>query len=387
MNNTTLIERTAFISIGLLETSCFIFGTPLSAIILSHFILKSKGDKSASTFLHTWINLAGVLICLLNFATAISDFNYGEAMIFANKHFCNISGFLWIVSKDMYTFLITVLSIARTTSLTFPFFKVKRRYVGIPVIVYLLVLVLQSSLPFFLTTGEASPTDDYNYVRNLTLCTYSIDDVFNYNSTLSYTYDYGISLGYITQLLIVVISCCVTVYQLRAGRSELQNTEGGKKKREATITILILTGIYVVFETPKCVMWVQYLPGVPSTIQDATLKILGDYYWTSFYKLKSFTSIGLNSVCNIVVYFWRMRDLRQYVINLLRKIRERMRRGKDGTTRQNPQTRVSCVSTSNHVMSNIVVDQQASEGQNPAMLKALNADVIEPIKSEEDVDL
>ena len=53
-----------------------IIGAPGSAIILSYFILKLKSkDRSASTFLYIWISLVDMIICLLSFASAVSDFN------------------------------------------------------------------------------------------------------------------------------------------------------------------------------------------------------------------------------------------------------------------------------------------------------------------------
>ena len=88
-----------------------------------------------------------LFICLLNFASAVSDLNFGKRVMFENKHFCNLSGFLWIVSSNMSIFLIAVLSIARTFSVTLTFWKVKRLNVAFPVLIHLLTLLSVSSLP------------------------------------------------------------------------------------------------------------------------------------------------------------------------------------------------------------------------------------------------
>ena len=88
-----------------------------------------------------------LFICLLNFASAVSDLNFGKPVMFENKHFCNLSRFLWIVSSNMSIFLIAVLSIDRTFSVTLTFWKVKRLNVAFPVLIHLLTLLSVSSLP------------------------------------------------------------------------------------------------------------------------------------------------------------------------------------------------------------------------------------------------
>ena len=175
MSNKTAAEdpKWVFIAFGLVETACVIIGAPGSAIILSYFILKLKSkDRSASTFLYIWISLMDLIISLLNFVSAISDFNLGEAAMFGNVHFCNIAGFLWHVTKNLSVFMIGVLSIARTVSITFPFLKVTRIHVAIPVIIYLFILVIQSSLPFVFITDLG--TGGYTYYKGYSYCSFNI---------------------------------------------------------------------------------------------------------------------------------------------------------------------------------------------------------------------
>ena len=79
------------IALGLVESTCAIIGAPGSAILLSYFILNLKTrDRSASMFLYIWISLVDLIICLLSFASAVSDFSLGSATMFGNTHFCNM---------------------------------------------------------------------------------------------------------------------------------------------------------------------------------------------------------------------------------------------------------------------------------------------------------
>ena len=328
MSNKTAAEDPKWVNIafGLVETTCVIIGAPGSAIILSYFILKLKSkDKSASTFLYIWISLVDFIICLLNFASAVSDFNLGEAALFGNTYFCNITGFLWNISKCMSVFMIAVLSIARTVSITFPFLKVTRIHVAIPVIIYLFILVIQSSLPFVFITDLG--TGSYIYVSEF--CSFYLDQVFEYK-TVPYQILYNwVTFG--TVLLpftIILTSCCVTVYQLRAAGSEIRNAEGEKTKREATITIVMLTGIYIAFNTPLCFIWMISLPWMPVDEDEWVVKIFGDNLQIFFYTLKFIgsTSIGLNSLFNVVVYFCRLKGLRQHVRDMIRSTKELLQR-------------------------------------------------------------
>ena len=183
MSNETAAEdpKWVYIAFGLVETACAIIGAPGSAIILSYFILKLKSkDKSASTFLYIWISLVDFIICLLSFGSAISDFNLGEPAMFGNVHFCNIAGFLWHVTKDLSVFMIAVLSIARTVSITFPFLKVTRILVAIPVIIYLFILVIENSLPFVFTTDSGS--GGYIYYKAYSYCLFNIDHIYERGS-------------------------------------------------------------------------------------------------------------------------------------------------------------------------------------------------------------
>ena len=325
MSNKTAAEdpKWVYIAFGLVETACVIIGAPGSAIILSYFILKLKSkDRSASTFLYIWISLVDFIICLLNFVSAISDFNLGEAVLFENTYFCNITGFLWNISKCMSVFMIAVLSIARTVSITFPFLKVTRIHVAIPVIIYLLILVIQSSLPFVFITDLGTGS----YIYNNEFCIFYIDQVFEYK-TVPYQIFYNwVTFGTILlPFCIILTSCCVTVYQLRAAESEIRNAEGEKTKREATITIVMLTGIYIAFNTLPCFLWIIILPWMPKDGGEWVEKIFGDNNLI-YVKLLTFTSIGLNSLFNVVVYFCRLKGLRQHVRDMIRSTKELLQR-------------------------------------------------------------
>ena len=141
-------------------------------------------------------------------------------------------------------------------------------------------------------------------------------DVFPYQSVSYWFFGYWILL--INNLLpfpLILLSCGVSVYQLKS-----PNMPGAHIKRQASITIVILTLVYIVCNVPLCVLWVF---SFNDKTMSSLLKILGDFFIT-IDKSLSFNSVGFNSVCNILVYFWRMQGLREHVRGVVEDVRKRL---------------------------------------------------------------
>lgn len=218
-----------------------------SAIVLSYFLLKSK-DRTASTFLYIWICSTDLIICTLTFPSALSDYNSGAAVWFNNKHFCNIWAFVWFVSSKMSIFMIAVLSIARAVAVLFPLrVKLRRIHIAIPLSVYLLILLVQYTLPFVCGARAG-----YSYFTEHNMCNYHWADVFEYGSWQYWALRYWTTVVYhFVPLLAILLSFGLTVNKLR--KKNIRSTAGEGKKREATMTIVILTIIYIVFNVPLAV--------------------------------------------------------------------------------------------------------------------------------------
>ena len=326
MNNTTsngtvyevvYPSDAGYIIFGLVETLCFLIGAPGSAIIMSYFIVKTK-DGSASEFLNVCISFTDLVICLLTLSSAVSDFSYGDPVVFSNGTYCGIWGFLWNVSSKMSIFTIAVLSIARTLCVVVPFLGLRRRHIAIPVLIYFLIMVFQSSTPFIFTAKGAQ--GGYFYEKSYTLCGFYIGEVFDIGTVEFQVFQYWVSyVNLLLPLPVIAISCCITVYSLKCAGSVLirresrRNSEGGKFKHEATITVLILTFIYLAFNTPICLFWILLLH---TTVLHSVLP--ANEFTVD--KVIFFNSIGLRSLCNVVAYFCRIRGLREYTRDMLRVV-------------------------------------------------------------------
>ena len=300
---------TASIVFSIIETICFVIGVPGSAIVLAYFLLKFK-DKSVSTLLYLGICFTDLLICLLTFPSALSGYTLGSAAWFNNKHFCNAWALIWFVSSKMSIFMIAVLSIARTVAVSFPLrVRLRRVHVAIPLLVYIVILIIQYTLPFLCGTRVG-----YSYFEEHNVCNYNWTDVFEYNS-----WQYWALRGWTTvvyhflPLIAIVVSFGMTVNKLR---KETIIQGGEDKKREATVTIVILTIIYILFNLPlvACGFFIAVVLG------DNLETLVETFTVGKIVKFLFLNSVGMNSVCNVLVYFYRVKGVRELVRFMINKL-------------------------------------------------------------------
>ena len=313
----TFFSHETRIIYGVLEMLCFLFGTTGSAIILAYFI--SKSEKTVSTFMYILISFTDLLISIFIFPCALSDLRFGAPVMFASRGFCNLWGYIWFVSSKMSIFLIAVLSIARTVSLTIPFWKVKRLHVIIPLVGYFFILLLQYSLPFLFGTKQG-----YQYYSWFVACGFYGSNIFPVNSVPYRIFHYWQFL--VTNVLsmpLIIISCLISIYKLRTDSSTLRNNEGGKMKRQATLTITVLTLIYIILHGPLCLSWLIWSN---ETTAEMYKNALGDDTMR-IDKFLAVPSVALNSLLNVAAYFWRIKGLRLYVKGIVRGVRRAAWRG------------------------------------------------------------
>ena len=70
-------------------------------------------------------------------------------MLFASPIVCNFQGMLWEIAPRMSVFLVAVLSISRTISLLFPFRRIKKVHIVMPVVSYLILQTVQATIPYW----------------------------------------------------------------------------------------------------------------------------------------------------------------------------------------------------------------------------------------------
>lgn len=86
-----------------------------------------------------------------------------------------------------------------------------------------------------------------------------------------------------------------------------------RKKNDATITIILVTFIYIVCSIPAVLNYIRYVIGVYVTGRDFLAEWVGDYglFLKKYIWLLSFViMVALNSLANPILYIIRMRGFR-----------------------------------------------------------------------------
>ena len=191
-----------------------------------------------------------------------------------------------------------------------PFRKVRRVHVAVPVVVCVVLFTSQSLLPFVYGS-------EYHYMRDYRMCTLYIDEIYKRGTLAYYILFYWILVGNnIVPIIPVILSCMLTMYKLQMTPVGL--TSEDKLKRRASVTIVLLTIVYCICNIPVCFLWGLYL-----WVADIFV-LLGKNSW--IVKLIAVYLISLNSLFNVIVYFCRIANFKEYVLGLLGSVRSHTKR-------------------------------------------------------------
>eukprot|EP00116_Pleurobrachia_bachei_P003850 sb/3464112/ len=321
---------------GILSLICFLLGTLGNFAACAYF---SSQRKDNCTVIYILITLVDVFISLLQLPVGVSYLTGRRPGLFRSHIFCDVWHFLWQILSRQSVALVAILSITRTLSILFPLkIRISKRAIVIPILLtFILQLITGSILYWYGGHGAYSA----NYVD----CSYIVITPEHYFKHVIPTITW-----YWVPVLPVILSCIISYGVLqsskRPGRESscIQKVSNGAApigstaaKNSATLTIVLLTFLYVIFNLPMSIA------NIFLTLDDVNWKKLekqglSDQFesYTSFdaptYYLSNFIycfCVPLNSLANPVLYFSRIKRLR---VTVLRKLgmMERDTRGTGG---------------------------------------------------------
>jgi hypothetical protein len=301
----------------------FCLGTPSNLLSLAYFAVKYWNKPTNVCLLYMFMNTVDLMICLLCLPMAITDLSDGKELFFSVSFLCSVWGYLWQILTRLSVFSVGLMSVCRTISLSLPFVRLSKRHLLIPAAVYLVILMVQQSVPWWFGWH-------YFPMYAIKICGWSI--WFDMKSVeYKAMYIIQIMLPFILPLFPIVISCLVSVIKLKSNstnfvsgsiKGESDHVEQAKKnKRSATITIIILTVTYIIFNVPCCLVTfddgVYYLSeGKSHVIRSWFNEKSVPYYQETFYFITIHTII-LNSTVNPIIYIVRIKKLRSYIGKIL----------------------------------------------------------------------
>ena len=315
---------------GVISTSCFCFGVPANIFSLTFFIIKNKASPNHVSLLYIFINSVDLLISLLCLPKSLTTISGGEPLFFSVNYLCSISGYLWQILSRLSVFLVGLMSIYRTISLTFPFVRLSKRHIVLPSVLYAVILMVQQSVPWWY--GKSYKMYHWN-----DFCTWAIDETFDLRtdrqrceSDLSKVLTVvQLLLPYIVPLFPIIISCLISIVKLKTEVTDWKSSSkkirndfaaGARKtKRAATMTIILLTIVYIVFNVPVCVLMICE---VIESLSECRLAPKQSWYTVPYYfelyMFFYFYTVPLNSTVNPIVYILRIKDLNTFIWNVLR---------------------------------------------------------------------
>ena len=273
-----------------------------------------------------------------------------EALLLSYRPICVLTGFVFNVTARLSVFLIALLSLARAIQLIFPFSarNQKALYYMVPLCVYLFLNVLLASLPL------AFSPSSYYYSAMLGQCSWGLNElsfVRSVNSTLWYSITYTtIILPWLVPAVVVLVSCLASVLVLvrshllqsrmrrepiirritanlsRQAIFKLQTTSTpninranrnhesprDKQTTHATVTIIIMTVVYIIFNVPCWIVYCYLLSTGFNPITWVDMDVVA-----IILILVSRVSVALNSAVNPIVYMYRMKTLRKELFGQL----------------------------------------------------------------------
>lgn len=322
MNSTAWLDNL----FGSLELSSIVVGLPLNSATITYFFSQRHHLPS---LLYLLIVVTDLFILISCFPSALSMLNSKQSYILSNTTLCTISGFLFNIASRMSVFLVALMAVARATVMVLPFRRNRMWLYRAVFALYLFVNVSLATLPLIYSDHK------YYYLEMFGACSWGIQDlkfVPDVYSSVWYWLTYTtIIIPWLVPGLVVLVSCAVAVCALiRAGNHgglvltrtrtitkwRVPSMRGNrmstvKATTHATITILITTGVYIMFNVPCWAFYGYFLSGK----KDNPVKWLrgetGMYINIFLYRL----SVVMNSAVNPVIYLCRMNALRRHNVN------------------------------------------------------------------------
>ncbi|KAL5253765.1 hypothetical protein ACHWQZ_G013509 [Mnemiopsis leidyi] len=305
--NVNAVNQTEFVAYDcLLATGfslCLLVGLPGNCLALSYFIKTKK--RNLSTLLYIAACSFDMISSVIHLPLTFNLFNKRQPGLLGNKSFCSVWLVTFGLAQQVSMFVALMISVSRTISIIFPFYKINKNYCVASIIMAVI---------YHLTWGVITITiyDIFRYSYGYGYCEFYSDKDFNKVYWISHNICTGIPP------VLIFLSLVASIIKLR-GRSASE--ESNRAKRRSSLTIIYFSVIFLVCNT------VYFLNNVAFNYTMEALKLYpGPIYGNNFmffysWIIGEFLSTVLNASLNPVLYLCRMTRMRTWLLDVVR-IRE-----------------------------------------------------------------
>ena len=296
--NREVFNKDADIVCGTILIIITMLGTPGNALSLYYFFSKRR---DVSAIIYICITTVDTVLCLCAFPVALAYFNDRNPTMFASLAFCNIWHLIYKTFSSMSIFCVAMLSITRTFFLLQPFKSISKRAVVAVLVSYFLFQCVASTTIYWEKGGL------YNYFSAYAEC--SLGSNVTKFEKLG---DVITSLCLTFPIFPIIISCVISIFALMGSAREGRTAEQSEEKRYASVTIVLFTVIYAVFNIPSSFLNIfaiydgERLGGMLAFDKQG---YFSNFVWS--------LSIPLNALCNPLLYVIRMKNLRAALLTSL----------------------------------------------------------------------
>ena len=319
--------------IGTIYIVVILLGIPSNMVSVFYFFNQIVNQNTTKEFFK-WIyaNIAAVdlSMCLFSFPVVLIFYNnQRDSVLFHDSIFCKIWGFLWEFLPYYSVFLVLVLSISRMLILVRPMTVLSKKYLFLTLALYNILLGV-AKIAFY-----SAGITQMDFTKRDGLCILSF---VKENTNLYPIYTFFNIILLALPIIPICISCVTSISKMyktdkaiKSAGKESNNkknyltTQRGRLKksksrnRRATITVIIMTLTYIMCNIPvfmnyvlygvwSAMTWTKYPPSIETFYSNQLL-----YYYS--WNLCLVLFVVINSALNPVIYFFRMAEFRQFVVN------------------------------------------------------------------------
>ena len=310
--------------------------TTLSVIYIICSLIGIPGNILAVVFFHgdvstskrkEFFRLIFLLIAYINLVTCstlspvievlFKDGRSETGAMFGENWICWCWGILWEFIPFYSVFLLGVMSISRMFTLLLPLKELADKGILIAALtVYMIYTLMIKTVPLAVFEVQYSYTSTCGFCFFTAQPSSAADRLYNITNVLQ--------LGF--PFIPIFLSCASSIYLVRRKRVQHRNLKKTPLKmrrksttqvmlENATITIIVMTTAYVVFNIPVFINYLYYLAWafsgrLYSEYYDTVL--LYQYLWNISWVL----CMAGNAALNPIIYFWRIASYRSWIMDL-----------------------------------------------------------------------
>ena len=243
--------------------------------------------------------------------------------MFGSHEFCAIWAVFWEIIPFYSVFLVGFLSFTRLTTLLKPNTTFPLYVIPLSTILFIVILVgckggaiVVHYLDNSHTTHPDSGHQIFSYNKHSVFCFLFARGFDDQHAWVIYSISSTVFMA--GSIPLILSSCLASLYKIRQATLRAKTLSSSiKMQRQASITIVIVTLTYLLYNVPVFLNYIAYTIASFHTELDyrqmyGSSSSLYYYSWVITYVV----CVALNSLTNPVIYFYRMTGFRKYLMEV-----------------------------------------------------------------------